>query len=285
MLALLFAVPALANTDPSGIKTSTGSTLQKQTDKPTAEFAAPPPVTEAPKAAPLAAATTQIKNTDYAPMTLTNIMQVLVRMGGIDLTDDAQLDEYALMVECSIFSRYMNDEFQWRRVREKLREQVMAQRDNFPTGFELISKIQLDKYDFDQEQFLFAPKSVIKQVNAFRMAEREEDICVKYKIRFLPNVFWARLDEPFSLSGIPMSPQKAETLVMRLNMAKNIDRIVYARILLSMNYVEPLVAGTDKDEFLQKDLNFESSLEAIEFYEDEARTRLIWTYSPYVQVP
>ncbi|HUY68880.1 MAG TPA: DUF4852 domain-containing protein [Alphaproteobacteria bacterium] len=229
---------------------------------------------------------------DYAAPTLANLAHTLVRFGAFDLTDDNLLDQYAMITDCDIYQRFYGNDFQWQRVRKLIRQDIKLNIGSYPIDYGYDAEMQLDRYDFRQHVFHFTPKTVVGSVNAITIYQTEDaPTCGTAKIADLPHIYRAVFDVPVTLEGLPLAPADAQALLKQMDKDKNRDRIVYAQFNLRIVYIEPIhrvaTGGGAPVKYLQAGqtvdthgIQFAARLDSVDFYEDPARTRLIYTYKP-----
>lgn len=238
---------------------------------------------------------------EYEKPSLANFMKTLVRFGAIDLRRDDIIDAYGRINECDLYFEYFKDDFKWQRIRSALRQSIKQNVATFPVAYQFDAELQLDRYDFKAGLFRFTNKTVQASSNVFSMRTQESERCVQegvQKDRFPPEVFKFVLDKPVKMLGIPMNAKTGERLLANMEAQKNKDRLVYVRFKFRIGYIAPLsvkrpetaetqirrgaksygpmVTQDESDEEVAMD----ARADAIEYYEDPARTKLIYSYTP-----
>lgn len=226
----------------------------------------------------------------FAPITLANLTKILIRFGILDIRKDENIDFYGKVTECKIYTKNYLDDFKWEKVRGALRESIRQNIATFPTGVMYDTTLQLGKYDFKDKLYRFSDKTSQFNVNVFRITVQNTDLCVKTQTgrEVLPREFKFVLDQPTLVTGLPMSEQEGSALLARLKENKNKDLIIYTRFNMRIVYIpslrqDRLPPGAVKDHQLTQDpfadgLRMDAQLDSIEYYEDEARTKLIYRY-------
>jgi hypothetical protein len=226
---------------------------------------------------------------DYVKPTLDNLVRTLARFGAIDIKDDALLDEYAMITDCDLVSYFYKDDFRWNQVRGSIRESIGMNIGAFPNGYQYNTQLQLGRYDFGQKLFRFTEKASVHNVNSFLLLNAQEWSCDGHKIKYLPTSYRAVLDVPVTVPGLPLSEKDADALFKRLGDAGNEDHVIYTRFNLSVAYIEPLHksgSAGDLQKYMQfgkapnvdNAMRFDVRLDSVNFYEDEAMTKLIYSY-------
>jgi len=181
----------------------------------------------------------------------------------------------------------------WRRVQEEIRSSLRSNKDDFPAFYHYDVKLQFAHYDFNKHIYFFTEKSKVKNVNTFGLLKviGGSGICANDKnIFYLPRIIRAVIDDPVAIYGIPLPVKDAETLLDTMKADGNRDRIVYARFNLQITYITPLDKhpqhGTsgkmiyEQSGFPSENVRFDAKLDSADFYEDAAKTHLIYVYFP-----
>lgn len=223
----------------------------------------------------------------YAKPTYENLLQSLIRMGALNITDDSVIDDYAAITECKLHASFFKDDFKWNRVRQAMRQSIKQNVATYPTGFAYDVELQLDRYDFKEQLFKFKDRATVKNVNAFILFSTEGRDCADKKISVLPKSFRAVLNEPIYFTGLPLTESDAKALLTRLETNGNRDRIVYSRFNLRITYVPPLrrpdnapagVLVPLQQEKSDSAVRLDARLDSLEVYEDAEHTKLIYNY-------
>lgn len=223
---------------------------------------------------------------------LDNIVKTLIRFGALDMRYDDVVDLYGSIVACDIYTKLHENEFKWEEVRQVLRQDVTKNIGLFPTAYRYDAKMQFGKFDFRQNLYRFSHKTAQFAANLFRLTAHREDQCMKKEGLILPSSFRLVLETPIEMLGIPMSSENAQKLVERMDQNGNVDKIVYVRFNIQVIYVEPFLKTTvrtleeEKDLFRKTgafdtlsgsaDIRLDGRLDSIEYYEDEARTKMFY---------
>ncbi len=227
---------------------------------------------------------------DYAAAQIDNIAKTLVRFGALDISDDALLDEYAMVTDCDLYKRFYGNDFQWNKVRGLIRNSIQMNIASFPISYHYDARLQLDRYDFAQKTFMFTALTTIHNINTFVIYHREDAGCGQAKVQFLPTTYRSVMDTPLTIPGIPLAEADAQAMLKQMDADKNDDRIVFTRFNLRIIYVDPLRKASLGDnappQYMQAGhatshgMRFDARLDSVDFYEDPAMKRLIYSYRP-----
>jgi hypothetical protein len=224
---------------------------------------------------------------DFIKPTLPDLVRTLVRFKAINLDDDKLLDDYAIITECKLYKAFYGDDFKWDKVRSAIRESIQMNVSTFPTGYSYETRLQLDRYNFEDKLFRFTDKTSVKNVNAFGLYNSAESNCPDVSLKYILKTYRAVLDTPVSIAGLPLEPKDAEMLLQQMRNDKNIDRIIYARFNLRVVYIDQLrdvsqgeisngSAYSQSNSPDNRATRLDVSLDSAEFYEDVNMTKLVY---------
>ena len=224
---------------------------------------------------------------DYIQPSWPDLLRTLVRTKALDLNDTRLIDQYGLVTECELYMALHNDDFKWNQVRNTIRESVRMNIDSFPVTYGYEVPIDLDHYDFDQKLYVFTDMTAIKAINAFLLFEYHNPPCNNQDTTFLPRMYRAVLDAPFSLEGMPITQKDGEAMLQRMRAEGNDHHRIYARFNLTITFVAPwqrraetndLKSSTVYEQAGHNDvraIHMQARLDSIDFFEDQQMTRLI----------
>jgi hypothetical protein len=227
---------------------------------------------------------------DYAEPTLENMVKALARFGAIDIKDDLMIDDYAIISACDLYTQFYDNDFKWSEVRTAIRESVNANIASYPTSFYYDATVQLARYDFKSSLFRFTERSTVTGVNSFVFTFSGGDgaYCDGHTVKYLPTNYTLVAAEPITISGLPFAENDANDLLSRMKEDGNNNRVIYARFNLRIAYIEPLRKshlGAGKPQFVQnsmartnRTMRIDVRLDSVDFFEDDDRTRLIYSY-------
>lgn len=224
----------------------------------------------------------------YARPTWDNLMKTLVRFGALDLSDNKILDEYAIVTDCDIYHAFHANDFRWNQVRDQMRESIQMNMMKFPGSYTYQDKIALDRYDFQQQMYLFSDKNPLQKVNAFFLYRTNGLTCGDIRINYLPKAFRAVLDESVTLPGLPLTQRSADALLRRMDANNNTARLVYVRFNLHINYVGKVDKSNDSTDATYRQAGaagdapvlLNAQVDSIDFFEDERYSKLLYSYQP-----
>jgi len=241
----------------------------------------------------LQASAAQAAITTYEKPTLKNIVNALIRFGAVDIYNDEVIDVFARTNECAIYKQYYKDVFKWEKVRGKLREEIHENVATFPTGFRYETALTLDRYDFKRGIYPFHDVTRYQSVNTFTLQTSSGDFCSDNETIEFPYTYKMVLDTPITIEGLPLSKEEGEDLFDRMTAQDNKDHIIYANFNIRTIYIAAIATAKEMRERekelsvakVRQDVQYssivlDSRLDSIEYFEDPARTKLIYIYRP-----
>ena len=232
-----------------------------------------------------AQASVRVQGDQYVKPNLEKIVQILIRYNAIDIKWDDAIDGLMMVSECELYGRYFDDEFKWQQIREAMRTKIRQDVAAFPTGVAYETTLQLDRYDFKEGVYRFKEKYEIRNVNSFQVYNVSNPNCNGKNVIVFPLNYRAVLDKPLRIQGIPLAEADAKALHDRMESSGNVDRMIPARFNLRINYIAPLMREDHNVSYAQRISNsssriirFDVSLGSVDFYEDPAMTRLLYSY-------
>ena len=154
--------------------------------------------------------------------------------------------------------------------------------------------LKLDRYDFKKKIYPFSNLSRQQNVNTFVMKVDAGDYCIGTDLKGFPTTFKLVLNSPVMIEGLPLNEEQGEAVFRRMRESNNLSNIVYVSFNIRVVYIASLATAEEfrrvKSELggaalVRQDIQLDtvvidSKLDFIDYYEDEARTRLIYRYRP-----
>ncbi len=218
--------------------------------------------------------------TVYAAANTSNLMLAMLRSNALDQSDPLVRNDYLLVQECDLYRDNFRDEFKMRRLEEAAAKTITKNRAGWPNAFTFNAPLRLDHYDFKSEQYLFDKDSQLLNVNSFVLLySSESGICIPGKsLNRFPASIGVRIDQPISVSGIPLPQAQAETLLHDLQASGgSANKQIYARFNIAATFMPPVESLLHASEAKLGRYYFDGRLMQIEFFEDANYKRPIWT--------
>ncbi len=205
-----------------------------------------------------------------APATFPNVLFAAIKHGGLDMSEDDAIDDFAKVEYCDIYRQYHDNEFDWRKVRSALRKKIQQDKVNYPDTLYLERPESFGAYDFSSGMLPLNNSSVMK-TRALQLADVTGGNYCGVPLKILPNKFVALLDKPVVLDGIELSEDEARTVIAELNTPANEPqtRLAYGRYTITF---------TDGDEKqTRSSLKLDARLDNVTMYEDADYSRPFWS--------
>jgi hypothetical protein len=218
------------------------------------------------------------------------MLHTMLRFNALDLHDEHLVDEYAAVTDCEIYKFYYKDDFRWNEIRKKIRESADMEVTNYPAHYYILAVLYLDRYDFEKKIYRFTGATAIQNVNIYPLFGTDEPMCDTHLSHYIPKIFEALADEPFTMPGLPLPPADAQSILRQMDADKNTERKIFAKFNLTITYIDRWrrnVSSRDL-QYTQtidhppppRTLRMNAHLNAVNFYEDEAMTKLIYSVKP-----
>lgn len=216
--------------------------------------------------APIDVITVRTDKDDYIDPNMQNMSKLMWQMGVLDLSDNIAIDNYLMINECELFLRYYNNDIEWEKIREAAREMLNNTMQTFPTKFEILVPIKLDRYNPEKQYFELEETS--KMVNVRRLDIRmnqKREVCNERgrEIRGYPRSIILTLNRPFSFSRVPVGKALAELYIEEA-------RIAYENVPLKL---QPQLY--ERTAFMRAKVNITSFKEAIQGRQGEMQAVVI----------
>ncbi|MBU0860072.1 MAG: DUF4852 domain-containing protein, partial [Alphaproteobacteria bacterium] len=182
------------------------------------------------------------------------------------------------------YQRFYNNDLEWEKIRNATRGHINHNVANFPTKFEIMLPIYLDRYTSDKGFFALTEES--KMINLRRLdigMNSKESVCRdKSEIKGYSRNLILTLNRPFTLTRIPVSRALAELYIEESRAAfENIplnlrmeyyERIAFLRAKVRITSFKEYVSGRQGE---MQAVVF-AQLDGIEIYADLERQKLLY---------
>ena len=175
----------------------------------------------------------------YAPTTADNLAKSYWKLNNLDPENTNYLDQYLMITECDMFKSFYKNDIEWNKIRTAAKSMVIANIESFPTRFEFIQPILIDRYDSESSTFSLMKDSQLIGVKQLQISGniQAEYSCVdnnkdKYDANVFPLNAVLTLSRPLNFTAVHTSPSLAAEYIKYLN-DKNINskdgRLAYVR--------------------------------------------------------
>lgn len=156
----------------------------------------------------------------YQPITMKSLSKLYWAIGKFELTNNEAINNYMIINECELYSQYYHDDLEWANLREATRQYLSDNLSRFPTHFEYIVPISLDRYDVEEEVFKLDPESAV--INAKRLdirtvryqtkssQTRDNECLGRHQVPGYQEHLILALNQPFTITEIEVPPELAD---------------------------------------------------------------------------
>jgi len=165
---------------------------------------------------------------EYLKPTYKRLSQLYWALAMYELSDTEAIDGYLYINECELYHSYLDKDFELSDLRQATRESLMKNLAFFPTKFEIIMPVGLDRYDTGKEQFSLDPGSYFLSSKRLEVSQlsNAELVCQNGTMRRkYPNHFILEFAAPFSLTDFHVSPEVAEMYLASIE-KKNLKGVI-----------------------------------------------------------
>lgn len=194
----------------------------------------------------------------YVKGTPGNLSKLYWRLRVFDLGDDTAVDNYMLINECDLYQRYINDDFEWTKLRNAARGMLEKERDKFTNSFMFILPVKLGRYDTERGGFHLVENSHFDTVRRMEITGNSlaRQICGRTgEIKDYPRNLMLILKQPFTYNFAKVDEHVAQAYIIRkqkevLDLTYDVrqnrySRVAYVRMRVSLNEYQGNVKGQD----------------------------------------
>ncbi len=194
----------------------------------------------------------------YVRGTPANLSKVYWRLRVFDLDDDYAVDNYMLINECDLYQRYINDDFEWVKLRDAARGVLRKDRDTFKDTFIFVLPVKLGRYDTERGGFHLVENTNFENVRRMEITGNSlaREICGKSgEIKDYPRNLMLILKEPFSYDFSKVDEHVAQAYIIRKqkevldieydSRQSRYNRIAYVRLRVKLDEYQGNLRGQD----------------------------------------
>jgi hypothetical protein len=279
---LLFSVSSQAQDDSDKQEFTVGSEVVFENVEPTKKSSAPPKMPELGKDAEVTIVHDE-KINDYVDLSVQNISKLYWKIGILPLTNDLAIDNFLLINECDIYTKFYNDDFEWPRVREAGRKMIEANKDVFPTQFKMMVPVDLGRYDMKRKGFPLINGTAYRNMRRVEIGDNaySSRICgVGGFIKFYPKNIMMILNKPFVYDFVSVDEHIAQAFIVRRkyetfegprHIQRNFERPAFARIRITLKEYQGEANNQDREPLAI----MVGKIDGVDIFEDQGEKRLL----------
>ena len=204
-----------------------------------------------------------------APATLANVVLATIKQGGLDMSSDAAIDDFAKVEYCDIYKKYRDNEFDWRRVRAAMRKKIDLDKPGYPDVLYLEREEKVGQYDFNAGMLLLQSESVL-HTRALLLASIDNLHVCNSTLTTFPDKFIAILDKPLNFDGVELSEDEGRSVIASLPVQSNSgNRLAYGRYTIGVTSADPPHATGP--------MHLSATLNDVTLYQDAQYTTPFWS--------
>lgn len=189
----------------------------------------------------------------FAEPTFRDLSMMLIMLDGVDINNPKVADDYAKMNFCGIYKEKYKNDFEWNKVRAQVVNRILSKKDYYRLQYELDGTINLDRYNFDTQDFPLTAKTAMVRVGSMILYDTNNSIDnTKGRNRFLcsddsitkifPGMYMFILTQPLTFDRLKLPMDEAKSLLERFASTKNNDRRLYVRFRMRVTGIAKVTA-------------------------------------------
>jgi len=223
---------------------------------------------------------------DYNFATIENLSKLYWRLGAFDLSDDEAIANYIKINDCKIYVDYLNDDFEWKKILNVMRDHIAQNSPTFPLNFHFLIPINLGKYDTEQGGFPIINKTGFNDSSRIQVTSIDvnNNVCSEDKfIKDYPKGIVLLLKTPLNLNFIKIDEHVAQAYILRqkseaasrgdVQKVENEERLAYLRLRVSFSQYLGPVDGPSME--MPKLAILEGVVHGYEVFEDTDMKRMM----------
>jgi hypothetical protein len=219
---------------------------------------------------------------NYVTATQKSIADLTWRYNFHDMNSNAIIDEYIMLKNCGLYDAYINEDFEWQRIRKGLRNKLKKESASFPDRFEINALIPIGRYDFDLGAFHIQEDAKLDNAGAI-ILPFDEKLDQKCATKIVGSDLFPRFvkfiaDNRFSMTHIPVARDKAQSLIATIRKYRyegyENQRVLPVRFRIKVNSIEDY-----RKKVIASELILRGQLDEIVFFQDPNMTQEIWSKS------
>ncbi len=229
------------------------------------------------------------KLTGYVRGTPANLSKLYWNLGVFDSGDDRAVDNFMLINECKIYQNNVNNDFEWKKIRESAKKFLNSNRKSFPTKFEFVLPVELGTYDEVRKGFPIVDIYAYNNVRRFEIwgNSLDRELCGRIgEVKDYPRNLMLIMEQAFTYNFVPVDEHVAQAfLVRKQNEVLELDtdirqsrykRVAYVRLRVDFHEYLGSIRGRNGSILAI----LEGKLDGIDLFEDANSVLLLSSSKP-----
>jgi hypothetical protein len=229
------------------------------------------------------------KLTGYVRGTPANLSKLYWNLGVFDSGDDRAVDNFMLINECDIYQNNVNNDFEWKKIRESAKKFLNSNREKFSTQFEFVLPVELGTYDEVRKGFPIMDVYAYNNVRRFEIwgNSLDRELCGRIgEVKDYPRNLMLIMEQAFTYNFVPVDEHVAQAFLVRkqkevLDIDTDVRQQRYKRVAyvrLRVNFHEYLGSIRGRNGSILAIL--EGKLDGIDLFEDANSVLLLSSSKP-----
>lgn len=154
----------------------------------------------------------------YNVATLENLSGLYWRLGAFDLADNLAIGNYIKINDCKVFTDFINDDMEWNKIVDVMRDHLKKSRDTFPLDFQFVIEVNLGRYDPARGGFPLVNNTGFTQATRISVSsiDNRRAVCFDERpIEDYPRSVLILLPQPLTLDFIKLDEHVAQAYILR----------------------------------------------------------------------
>jgi len=207
--------------------------------------------------------------------TFKNLSRTYMGLNFGNIYEDKAIDDYAEIFYCDIYQQNFSNDFVWRRIRAKIRDEINESLGSVPRYYEYTGAVRLGRYDFSSQSFPIIESTALKNVGAMLIYEQRnfQKYCDRTsRSEFFATKYMINLSRSLTFNNILVDSDIAESLLKYMANTENKEREVFARFRVKIT-----AASKPKGGGKGLRTSFAGDLQELSIFADRTNTILIFT--------
>lgn len=220
----------------------------------------------------------------FAEPTFRDLSMMLLMLDGVDINNPKVADDYAKLNFCGLYKDKYKNDFEWNKVRQQIINRVLSKKDYYRLQYELDGTINLDRYNFDTQDFPLTAATAMERVGSMILYDNSNAsdnpkghnrvLCSDDSLtRVFPGNYMFVLTQPLTFDRLKLPMDEAKALLERMASIKNTERRLYVRFRLRVTGIDKVHTTTRSDAVVQ--VNVKGDIVALDVFLDHDMTKYL----------
>jgi len=217
----------------------------------------------------------ELLQVQYLPINYNAMANMEWKFNTLNVGNYSAIEDYIAITNCPLYSRYYTNDFLWQRIKEGVKRQLGYYAPQFTDRYEIISAIDLGRYDFQKAAFILPEDSQLRNVAYFTLGRINSlgTVCDR-DIKEFPVIFSAVMNTPINLDNVPVTTEIAKSIIEKNNNSSNPNkRMAVMRLRLKILDILP---DEKSSAALYTETKFRTEVDEIAIFENTRSNTPLW---------